>query len=153
MHVVRERVAVEELERLADLHGADARREHTALLIDDDRLGGRREHAIAEPFLHVHERVLHLAVTHQHVVGDDRAAVLRGTILGAGELHRGRRWRRSLKPDLAHDAADGREIERGRRPLLALSLLATDRGGEQQTHTPDHCHSTSVHRSLHVHAG
>ena len=49
--VVEQRIAVANLQRLADAHAEDARRVAALVLIEHDRFGGNREAEAAEPSL------------------------------------------------------------------------------------------------------
>src|SRR5262245_14353438 len=93
--VVQQGVAVAELDRLADLRAGDARHVETSLLIDHDGLLRDRERAIPEPVLDVDERVLELAVLHQHVAGGHGPLMLARALREAahGELLHGGRGR------------------------------------------------------------
>jgi hypothetical protein len=56
VHIVKERVVILDLERLADSHSDDAWGIYAAPLIEDDRLTGRRR--LREPPLQFHENIL-----------------------------------------------------------------------------------------------
>jgi hypothetical protein len=62
VHVVQRVVAVDDLQRLPDLDAEHVRRVVAPLLIEDDRLRRRREGAVAETVLHIHEHVADRAV-------------------------------------------------------------------------------------------
>ena len=78
MHVVGQRVAVEEPDGLVGLGAEDARLVDAAALIHRHRVARHGEHALAEALRDVDERVLDQTVVDQRVTGEDRSRVLRG---------------------------------------------------------------------------
>src|SRR5262249_36562245 len=131
-----------------DLRAGDARYVLAALLIDHDGLGGDGEDAVAETALDVDERVLDVAVLHQHVARWHRSGVLRGAFREAPPakpLHR-----RHGAPDVDRDRPGGGEVARrhGSRRLAAPALSAAARDGERADEREQHAdlHARSLRR-------
>src|SRR5262249_40376767 len=143
--VVHRGVAVAELDALPDLGACDARDVQTALLIDDDWLGGHREDPVAEAAVDVHERILNAAVLHQHVASGHRPGVLPGALREAPHAQLLHRRHGALEADVDLDRARGGEIERrhGSRRSTAPALASAARGGE-------HAGEREKHADLHA---
>ena len=83
-HVVQQRIAVANLQRLADAHAEHARRVAALVLIEHHRLGRNREAEAAEAVLHVDEDVLQ-----RLVLADDDAFRRRAAARRFRETHFG----------------------------------------------------------------
>src|SRR5262249_5376369 len=148
--VVQRGVAIVKLDRLSDLRAGDARHVLAALLIDHHGLGGDREDAVAETALDVDERVLDVAVLHQHVARWHRSGVLRGAFCGAAHAQLLHRRHGALEADVDLDRPCGGEVEgrHGSRRLTAPALSAAARDGERAGEHEQHAdlHARSLRR-------
>jgi hypothetical protein len=115
--VVKRRIAVDDLDRLADLHAEDVRHIAAAFLIEHHGRGGDREPEIPEPVLHVNEHVFQSTVA----VDDDRlrdGGALLVAVRIRAHLDRGGLRRCPLEQDSPRDIAGSGRIDRvgeGRR--------------------------------------
>ena len=115
---MQQRIAVANLQRLADAHAEHARRVAALVLIEHDRLGRNRKAEAAEPILHVDEHVLQ-----RLVVADDDLLVRRAAAPPFSLTHFGspvmrdhfRRRHRALEFHRCGDGSGGCGIDRRSR--------------------------------------
>ncbi len=136
--VVQRLIAVDNIERLADLDAEHARRIRAALLIEYDRARRHRKFQTAQAVFYVHEYILESAVVGNYENGCRRSAELHAIRIRA-HVDRRIRWRSALQSDDARDRAGGRRIDGvgrwrgsvGRRGFFAATAVT---GGEDQRH-------------------
>jgi hypothetical protein len=113
--VVQRVVAVDDLQRLPHLDAEHVRRVMAALLIEDHRRRWRRERAIAETILHVHEHVADRAVLADDLVLGRESRIRLLTVRIGAEFDGRRRGCRSRERDFPGHRRSDRGVDSRRR--------------------------------------